>query len=72
MDQVEFRTRIGWTLFVMFVFAWGSNVRLYGVPSGLTSSMPSDIMRIVLASGQGTIMDLGERGREGGEGDTRN
>eukprot|EP00903_Cladosiphon_okamuranus_P008783 g8414.t1 len=43
----------------MFTFAWASNIPLYGVPSGLSSSMPSDIMRIVLASGHGTIMDLG-------------
>lgn len=45
---------------MLVVFMWASNIPLYGVPSGLTSSMPSDIMRIVLASGHGTIMDLGE------------
>ena len=45
---------------MLVVFMWASNVPLYGVPTGLSSSMPSDIMRIVLASGHGTIMDLGE------------
>lgn len=49
---------------MLVLFVWASNVPLYGIPSGLTSSMPSDIMRVVLASGHGTIMDLGERGRQ--------
>ncbi|CAM9765451.1 unnamed protein product [Hapterophycus canaliculatus] len=58
--QVDFKTRIGWTIGMVVVFMWASNIPLYGIPSGLTTSMPSDIMRIVLASGHGTIMDLGE------------
>ncbi|CAN0270796.1 unnamed protein product, partial [Scytosiphon promiscuus] len=57
--KVDFKTRIGWTVGMLVVFMWASNIPLYGIPSGLTSSMPSDIMRIVLASGHGTIMDLG-------------
>ncbi len=51
---------------MLILFVWASNVPLYGVPSGLSSSMPSDIMRIVLASGHGTIMDLGESDEDGG------
>ncbi|CAN0355903.1 unnamed protein product [Ectocarpus sp. 6 AP-2014] len=57
--KVSFKERMGWTLGMMILFVWASNTRLYGVPSGLASSMPSDIMRIVLASGHGTVMDLG-------------
>lgn len=53
---------------MLVLFVWASNVPLYGVPSGLSSSMPSDIMRIVLASGHGTIMDLGEGWRRVGRG----
>lgn len=59
MSQVDFKTRMGWTLAVLVVFLSASQIPLYGVPMGLTTSMPSEIMRIVLASGQGTIMDLG-------------
>lgn len=59
---------MGWTLGMMILFVWASNTRLYGVPSGLASSMPSDIMRIVLASGHGTVMDLGKRERKDASG----
>ena len=45
---------------MLVVFLSASHMPLYGVPSGLTSSAPSDIMRVVLAAGHGTIMDLGE------------
>lgn len=57
---MEFRAKLGWTLGVLVIFLWASQIPLYGVPPGLTTSMPSDIMRVVLASGHGTIMDLGE------------
>lgn len=46
---------------MLVVFLSASHIPLYGVPTGLTSSTPSDIMRVVLAAGQGTVMDLGER-----------
>ena len=42
------------------LFVWGSQVKLYGVPTGLAASTPSDIMRVVMASSHGTIMDLGK------------
>lgn len=54
---------MGWTLAILVIFLSASQIPLYGVPTGLISSMPSDIMRVVLASGHGTIMDLGEQHR---------
>ena len=51
---------MGWTVGMLFVFVWGSQIKLYGIPTGLTSSTPSDIMRVVMASSHGTIMDLGK------------
>ncbi|CAN0062732.1 unnamed protein product [Laminaria digitata] len=58
--QVDFRTRIGWTVGMLCLFVWASQIKLYGIPTGLAASTPSDIMRVVMASSHGTIMDLGE------------
>lgn len=45
---------------MLCLFVWGSQIKLYGIPTGLAASAPSDIMRVVMASSHGTIMDLGK------------
>jgi protein transport protein SEC61 subunit alpha len=58
--KVPFREKFGWTIMVLAIFLIMSNIPLYGLGTGSTSTVDYLYwMRVILASTHGTLMELG-------------
>jgi protein transport protein SEC61 subunit alpha len=57
--KVPFREKLGWTVIVLVIFLLMSNIPLYGIEPGTSTTDYLYWMRVILASTHGTLMELG-------------